>query len=131
MTMPHERFRSIVRMAEMLAAAPADSQLDPLMRKRADELLHRYPDEQTLLTLIQSKRQGLPQDLATSLDDAITWMRDLGATDSLSADLIEWRRWILRHFPKPWEVDHQLKAADHSPSALWSSVDQWIHPEGR
>jgi hypothetical protein len=129
MTMPHERFRSVTRMPEMLAAAAADSKLDPKLRARARALLEHYPDEAAVRLLVASKRQGLPDEVAAALDEAIGWLQDLRMARELSAELISWRRWILRHFPERWEVTWQRDAVRTIPGALWSSVDQWIRPE--
>lgn len=129
MTMPHERFRSVTRMPEMLVAATADAKLDPELRIRARALLEHYPDEASVRQLIETKRQGLPNEIAAALDEAIEWLQDLRMSQELSAELISWRRWILRHFPQPWEVKWQREAVGKVPGALWSSVDEWIRPE--
>lgn len=127
--MPHERFRSITRLPEMLAVAVAEERLDPQLRARAELLLERYPEEAAFRRLIETKQQGLPSDFADRLDEAISWLQDLRTTDKLSDDLMQWRRWILRHFPEPWDVRSQRKAVEEPHSTLWSSIDHWIKPE--
>jgi hypothetical protein len=126
--MPHERFRSVTRLPEMLAVAVADDRLDPQLRARAELLLKRYPEE-AFRRLIETKQQGLPSDFADCLDDAISWLQDLRTSDQLSDDLMQRRRWILRHFPEPWDVRSQRKAVEEPNSTLWSSIDHWIKPE--
>jgi len=129
MTMPDERFRSITRMPEMLVGAIADEQLDPALRARAQVLLAHYPDEATFRRLIETKCQGLPNEVATALEEAIEWLQVLQTSQPLSTDLIAWRRWILRHFPRQWEVEHQRKATGQVHSVLWPSIDEWIRPK--
>jgi hypothetical protein len=112
----------------MLAVAVADDRLDPQLRARAELLLKRYPEE-AFRRLIETKQQGLPSDFADCLDDAISWLQDLRTSDQLSDDLMQRRRWILRHFPEPWDVRSQRKAVEEPNSTLWSSIDHWIKPE--
>jgi hypothetical protein len=130
MTMPHERFRSIARLPEMLAIAAADDRIGVEMSGRAAELLARYPTDEMLRDLVASKHQGLPDDVAAALGDSIAWLGDLRGIETLSDDLVQWRRWVLRHYPQPWEVEDQRKAAGERTSVLWPSIDGWIRPEG-
>lgn len=129
MTMPHERFRSVTRMPEMLAVATADAKLDRELRARARALLAHYPDEASVRLLIEIKHQGLPNEVAEVFDEAIAWLQDLGRSEELSPELVNWRRWILRHFPQPSEIRWQREAAGKARGSLWSSVDEWIRPE--
>lgn len=112
-----------------LAVAVADERLDPQLRDRAKLLLNRYPDEAAFRRLVETRQQGLPSDFADCLDAAISWLQDLRTSDQLSDDLTQWRRWILRHFPEPWDVRSQRKAVEEPNSTLWSSIDHWIKPE--
>jgi len=75
------------------------------------------------------KRQGLPHEVATALLEAIGWLQDLRVSEQLSPDLVARCRWILRHFPRRWEVEHQREATGQAHSILWPRVDEWIRPE--
>jgi hypothetical protein len=127
-TTPIERYRSVTRLHEMLKVAVAEESLSEQLLVRAHSLLKNYPSEEAFFQLVLTKRQGLSQDIADRLDEAISWLQDVGEMGPPSDDLRNWHRWIVRHFPEPWEIGHQRQSAGRPRSVLWPSIDQWMHP---
>lgn len=130
MTMPHERFRAVARLRDMLVDAVKDEALDPHLKQRAQLLLEIYPTVEELAFLVNDRGVGLPDPPGAAVEEGVQWVQDLRPRASLSENMAAWHRWITRHLPTVDEVKFERdKAREGSQaSTLCLPLEDWVSP---